>query len=107
MNSLFKLHSCLYIDEPCVSLYPQSEGEAKTHAKVAKQYPKLGALMRHLLAKSGQLPSVLRTETDDKDSVSLSFDGLDSLTIVALYRFSDRDAISASFEVDDFLIASD
>jgi hypothetical protein len=63
--------------------------------------------MRHLLAKHDQLPAVLSTEAKTNDAELVDFDGIEDLSVIALYRFSERNSIATSFEVDDFLLALD
>ena len=46
-------------------------------------------------------------DTKPKEAELVNFDGIADLTVIALYQFSERNSIATSFEVDDFLLASE
>lgn len=50
---------------------------------------------------------VFSADAKTKEAELVNFDGMSDLTVIALYQFSERNSIATSFEVDDFLLASE
>lgn len=97
----------MMIDKPFINLYPISQAEAKTQTNIAKEYPKLGIAMCHLLAKHDQLPAMLSARIKTNDTDPVNFDGISDSTVIALHQFSERNSIATCFKVKEFLLALD